>query len=1380
MYVRKGTLLMKTLVKGALALVVPLLLAGGTSWAVPQYLDDGALQNAQGGWNLPAQGSCPEASSALTRPDCLAVRLTSYTTRGTCVPTGNITRSWSTGVCNDTAHNADLATCENTLPLGSRKFSAGSPNVCAIVMKGDDRNKAVCTAVYGGTWVTAGACIPAWVMPDRTQYTPNLFSGALSGPSGPGDQCLRCHNSVTEYNGPRVRDVEWFLRTGHKNMARKVTPAAAGAGLPWAGPAYACSLPGFNDMTSCELHGGTWDAALVTYPSDDSADPIDWPNGKIGFCSNTAYKTQATCVAAAGTWTWYTLKWIYGDWLSSLPRAIFAAPPSFGNASSPNTCVDPRSGLCSLSQYITQATCEANAGVWTSNGTQAGCETNNGAGSWVAKPGASYSCGRCHTTGWTSDSVVNIAKEPEKSFSGIVWSRLGAPTDGKVDTAGAVAGDPNKSSSWDVWGISCTRCHNSVVENTSGVCTPPGTAAVQSSLVTQALCEAAGGTWSAGPPYAAPVGLSSHHNAMTSADASSGGYCSDMTLGSLTKEQCEFKGGTWYAVNCSDPVWPSARQCLDTSGCSNHLSVFTTSALCTGGVCSANTSSATYATPADCATNGGFWYEPGTCSNPFYFSQATCTAAGGAWAANTWNAKTPGTWNASSCSIGGGTCTAPQYVTSGDCTGHSGTWSSSGSGSCSFPAYTTPSDCQSHSGAWSATWSDNLQCMDAGVCSDVTKTNQIACLAVTGNTWTNGKWTGTRTRRGQMITSVCMNCHRQETGGKPYDNASANPGTEATVNPGLYLKAGAAHGTFSFVSHPHGNQFLNSPHGQFTGTFNQIGTATYGNGYGSYFQNDGEAANTGNGCTGCHDVHKSVVEEAFEPAPGQEGAIKEECTACHKKNLAGLLHPGGVGTPLEEMESEPADACVSCHMPDGMHLYRIKADAGYTTFPTAAITATTAAQCTAAGGTWSSSSSSCTVNANISPDGSFTRAVWVDMDHACGQCHGGGTAQASTTGSTSTSTASVTVTTSAGFLPGERVRIADAGALDYDDQGLGRGDLDSYIAAVPDATHITLVAKPSLAVSGKSVVQNPTKNGAGYMTRTQLGALAEGMHNDQPSVSFVYSLGNPNTQVVNLDASASMCSGSTAACDAYEWDCGSDGTLTAPAYPEKAITATCTYATAGTKTITLTVEQYGVNGASTSRLVNTYPYVPAPVVGGTCSFGDGTTENTWTATVTDTSTSASKVTVGWGDNTPLTSDFTSPFGPFTHTYTTAGTYTITHKAYNSRGESSTETCQGILGYFRIAGTVFRTGGVLPVAYASVEVKQGATFTGSTVRTVMTAGDGTYTIANLKPGAYSLRARKSGSTLTFSDVLNVTIGPSGTVDFTATGGSKAGMGKPLAQ
>ncbi len=122
-----------------------------------------------------------------------------------------------------------------------------------------------------------------------------------------------------------------------------------------------------------------------------------------------------------------------------------------------------------------------------------------------------------------------------------------------------------------------------------------------------------------------------------------------------------------------------------------------------------------------------------------------------------------------------------------------------------------------------------------------------------------------------MITSLCMNCHRQETGGLPYD----------ATNPATALKVGPYHGTVPFLSHPHANQFLNSPHGKFTGTFAQIPTGKFNwamtGEYKSFFMTEAEAANTGNGCTGCHEVHTSIVTGEARSAKSAPSAMPRTC-----------------------------------------------------------------------------------------------------------------------------------------------------------------------------------------------------------------------------------------------------------------------------------------------------------------------------------------------------------------------------------------------------------------------------------------------------------------------------------------------------------------------
>jgi PKD repeat protein len=260
--------------------------------------------------------------------------------------------------------------------------------------------------------------------------------------------------------------------------------------------------------------------------------------------------------------------------------------------------------------------------------------------------------------------------------------------------------------------------------------------------------------------------------------------------------------------------------------------------------------------------------------------------------------------------------------------------------------------------------------------------------------------------------------------------------------------------------------------------------------------------------------------------------------------------------------------------------------------------------------------------------------------------------------------------------------------------------------------------------------------------------LAEGMHNDKPQVIFATSIGSPNTLTVNVDASAAKCSGSAANCDAYEWNWG-DG------MPDgSGVTTSHTYAAAGSYQITLTVEEYGVGGASATRTVNASTPDYPPTAASVCTFN----ADTWTLTVTDASMDddgINQVTVNWGDGTVISSDTTGPaFGPFTHTFLNRGTYTVTHKAIDSIGQQATSTCVVSPAYFTIGGTVYRPGGTLPLAGAIVTAKKGVLVVG----TAYSASDGSFTVGNLKPGAYTLTVVRSGYTFT-APAASVTVGPS---------------------
>ncbi len=1155
-----------------LAIAALMLLGVSAVGAQTRFLDDGAIPNAAGGWDLPAQGTCPADLNQPTRPDCVALRIVAANSTACTTALG----SWTTsGVCNDLI-NTNQAACE---AAPDRKWNAGT-GVCAVVMMDDDRNNVVC-AMHQGTWVTTGTCIGSWTMPARTAYTPNLLTG-----NSAGDQCLRCHNGRTQYNGPRVRDTQETLYQGHKNMSRKVTPPT-----PWGGPPFACTgFPAETTEESCFLAGGVWDPTI--YPGTDSGQNFNWATGTVD-------------IGPVGTPNPRGLYWIYADWLSAYPRAVYHDVP--------NTTTNPD------------------------------------------KPSVSYSCARCHTTGWTADATLQATKEPEASFPGITWDGVTDAVDGQVNLApGAPYNTP--MASWDLFGITCTRCHNSAVD----LANPVVPAEVP-------------------PRYNAPAGMSTHHNNLTVPDVSSG-TCTDTRF---TREfECTANGGLWLTA-CS--VNPTAAICTVNAG--------TTQVLCEG-------------------TPGNVWTNAPYCSNAFFNgNQAGCTGAGATWNLGWCQSATPpaGVPPAQTCGSGQ---TLRLNGSQASCQVAGATWSFSKcslEGVCNDPTnVTTRTACNTLGGQF-AYATDVIRCEDAG-----------------------GHWTGNNSNRGQIITNLCMNCHRQETGGLPYDS----------VNPATALKVGPYHGTVPFLSHPHANQFLNSPHAKFTGTFAQIPTGKFKydmtGEYKSFYMTEAEAAGTGNGCTGCHEVHTSIVTG--------DSPFREECTECHTKDLGNMIHSGGVGTPLEHMATDPMEACVSCHMPEGEHLFRINVDAGYSTRPLASMTAT--------------------ANANTAPDGNYPDAVWIDLDGACGKCHGGGVAYVETTGSITAGTKLLTVPTGEGanFTVGQRIEILGAGALYYDDDGLSKlnDDFETYIAGIAGDV-LTLAGNASKTVTDAVVAQNPIKNNAAYFTKAELAVKAAGIHNDKPYVNFGYTLTPSNTLELNVDASASTCSGSNGNCDAFVWNWGDATPNTTTATP----TASHTYAVAGVYDVELTVEEYGVSEGSITKTIRILAIDAPPTADGT-ACASIINPNTWAASLTDNSTDAAgvrQVVVNWGDGGAISSaiDNTAPYSlvgtVFTRTYLNPATVSVKQTAYDTSGQKNTRTCPPVtLSTFSISGQVFRSNGTTPVAAATVVIKLGA----KTVKTVYTDSLGVYTAARLKPGTYSVTVTKAGYTFAAApQASGLVIGPNAT-------------------
>ncbi|MBI4653674.1 MAG: hypothetical protein HY752_01530 [Nitrospirae bacterium] len=285
------------------------------------------------------------------------------------------------------------------------------------------------------------------------------------------------------------------------------------------------------------------------------------------------------------------------------------------------------------------------------------------------------------------------------------------------------------------------------------------------------------------------------------------------------------------------------------------------------------------------------------------------------------------------------------------------------------------------------------------------------------------------TPSGSDINNLCYSCHQsvaKETNGTGVNNDLTHPEylpVKNTATAPAYIP--------EFSGHVLGGSFLNSPHGQFTGTIvpNSLGKydivsgGTYASNFKDSFCRSGTGATgsilstNANGtkittstqcadaggtwwanqsqgnCTTCHDVHQSL----FDPAATEP--LRRECVTCHTTEATTpISHKMGTGTPQEDMSAEAkAESCKICHMPKAtsggfpMHLWRINTDDSYSTFPTALEFGIGGTATKKIANMVSDDAHSIEVGGTTYTTTTYANAAWVDVDYACGQCHGGGT-----------------------------------------------------------------------------------------------------------------------------------------------------------------------------------------------------------------------------------------------------------------------------------------------------------------------------------------------------------------------------------------------------
>ena len=548
--------------------------------------------------------------------------------------------------------------------------------------------------------------------------------------------------------------------------------------------------------------------------------------------------------------------------------------------------------------------------------------------------------------------LLNIGGSSRAGWNNYI-TKTGTNTDhGVTIPEGLVAGN------WD-----CLRCHNSTSQN-NGYAERWKETFLKTGHKNMLRKVTAGNKW-AGP---CPAGQAPNRAGLC-VYASDGTHSIDWETGSInvdgTDRQLFYIFGDWLAPN-------------PTAAYANPAGSMVTSYTC-----------------ASCHSTG--WSDPssGLCSKSSKLTSTDCTAAGGTWYPST--------------GVQGVDGEEPQKSFPG-ITGITGTWDQDG---------IVCSRC--HAATWPAVYSGTTA---------TTSTHNLSTAI-----------------GGVATTKLCFGCHQSlatdyTTGDKILDPVQIPTGAGHGAN-----------WAREFNGHVLGNQFLNSPHGAFNGAVvpNSLGKydlasgGTFGTTFGDIFCRNNNADGTPNtagailttnvdgtkiktsaqcttaggtwwigqsqgSCTTCHDVHQSIVPEIGAAEP-----LKRECIDCHadKADLSKINHPNSAGTPL----AFGIRSCEVCHMPKPtsagypMHLWRINTDPAYDTFPSQAEfyggicsknpiapdtdypVNTSSALCVAdlsgngQPGVWTAAVMD--RRAKTVPDITYPKAVWVDIDLACGQCHGG-------------------------------------------------------------------------------------------------------------------------------------------------------------------------------------------------------------------------------------------------------------------------------------------------------------------------------------------------------------------------------------------------------
>ncbi len=1094
------------------------LLAFGYAGAM--YMDDGTAPNGSltnstnAGWNLPSDGICVLGLSTSG-----VMQLATTTTAG--IP--------SLGTKRDCDYYNDGLTSMDPLPT-TKYNSAGAP--------------ANVTATYGsyGTCTAAGY---KWDNVNNQCWNANGCSGTSTATNGTLEFNTADHMcydtapcTVAGYsgndgyqhaistsicvdskgNGITLKDLDrTFAMCAAKggtweNISDTVVAIGSGSTATPGVQAYA--TPGFGGACvaySWQFRGvDTLDNPL---PFSSYGTTFSSTAPATGFCYTTMNTSipKASCPTVAGSTSGTansSSQVAYGYAVSgnTCTYAYGISGPVSGALKSPAGTVQTAAGASiDLSQYSTLGTCLAAGGTWTNWIPYQNAAVSSISGLAKAEvfnlntlaASSTNGCLHCHSTLDQYNGPVNRQKDSylttghknmlRKVSPGQAW--FGPNANGELalyvaDSSGNTltfsATNPTDGSSTAYYLVDGWFTES--VNASSGSIEVNPTAEIAGSAYSCANCHSTG--FGEGPTSSAPgvqsIGTSGYAGAQPA--ASGAGYASAVKAGYAW----DYEG-----IQCGR--------------CHNASAPAVVQAQIYGGSCGP--------TQSTCTGNGGTWTSSSSTCSFSGTTQSECNnLAGLSGVSAVWVAPT------ASCTVSFG-----NIQTSGACTAAGGLWTSSGTPS----SFLTTAPTVTGMGALAAGAGRNNLCIGChqAVASAWPAQSSVVPAAATTTTgvtqwdptWFAASGSGTipagvptRDFSGHFVGMAFLNSPHARYTGAQSGNGSL------TLNSLGEKDLTDPNGTTEYNSRFKGYLCYQSPTSSSQGTtmgLNGSAVTLVANksecdslytpksalaaGFSAWRADDGAIADGTQGtCVTCHDIHNSMF-----VATEHNKAIRKTCEDCHVSNattnatdvnapaVQAFNHPQTSGTPFDTSRY-PDGPCIVCHMASQAqlngdqnsflpHIWRINTNPSYSTFPSL--------------DQWNGTNGvKMDHNVQTAPEtywgGTYKKAAWVDLDLACGQCHGGGSMAVTTMGSIAAGSKTLALASTSGITPGLRIMVSGAGLPNS-----SLPDLMTMVISV-SGNSVTLNKAAVTAVSNAEVRINPTVNGAPYKTKSQLSREAMGMH----------------------------------------------------------------------------------------------------------------------------------------------------------------------------------------------------------------------------------------------------------------------------------------------